>query len=102
VVTSVYARLANESARVALEQHAQAVLTAAAGSDVLSGLVKDARPLSAQDALWSEPGDQPVVLGVAADPEPDDRVSFPGAESAVSEADTCRVDRSRRVNLLEA
>ena len=102
VVTSVYARLQNESARAALERHAQSVLTAAAGSDVLTGLTKEARPRSAQEALWSEASDQPVVLGVAPDPEPDDRVAFPGAERAVSEADTCRVDRSRGVNLLEA
>jgi integrase len=34
MVTSVYARLQNESARAALERHAQAVLTAVAGRDV--------------------------------------------------------------------
>ncbi len=38
VVTSVYARLANESAREALERHAQAVLTAVAGGDASLGL----------------------------------------------------------------
>jgi integrase len=38
VVTSVYARLANESARAVLERHAEAVLSAVAGSDAPTNL----------------------------------------------------------------
>jgi integrase len=38
VATSVYARLANESAREVLERHAQAVLTAVVGGNAQPGL----------------------------------------------------------------
>lgn len=49
----------------------------------------------------SQPGDQALIIGMRADPEPDDLVSFTDAKSAVITGHPCRINGPVGVNLLE-
>jgi hypothetical protein len=45
---------------------------------------------------------EPIIICMGADPEPDDRVTFHSSQGTVGDAHPCRVDRGRtRVHLLE-
>lgn len=46
--------------------------------------------------------DQPVIVSMGANPEPNDGITFPNPERAVMNADSDRIDRHGRMHLLEA
>ena len=50
----------------------------------------------------SQCAEEVIVLGVRADPEPNDDIVFDDAESAMPESHPCGVDRPGRVHGLEA
>ena len=70
------------------------------------GQARSARPPAGECARWADKvelqtTEEPVVLGVGADPEPSDLVAFPEPEGAVSRRDRNRIERLAGVNLLE-
>jgi hypothetical protein len=52
--------------------------------------------------MRSERAKKMIVLGVRADPEPNDDIAFDDAECAMPESHSCCVDRPGRVQVFEA
>jgi hypothetical protein len=63
--------------------------------------VPELRVANLGDLPRSETPQQTIVVGMRADPEPDDNVSVEHGERTIAEADTGRIDRAGGVDLFE-